>query len=87
MHSTNFDAKISGKNITSINRKLFQKIATHALHAIMGIPRTNYFNECISEVSRYGRKAKPSTKYCERSEQIELIKYSNLIKAGGLQND
>ena len=39
----------------------------------MGAPHTSVLLKCIGEASRYGRKAMPSTKCCERSERLELL--------------
>lgn len=46
----------------------------------------NKIIKCICEAERYVQKAKPSTRYCERSEQIEFLKNFYTNYKGDLQN-
>ncbi len=75
---------------TYIHPNLFKKPATHAhACALMGAPHTNAFlefNAMYGEALRCGKTATPSTNYCERSEQIELLKFLNVNATGEIKN-
>ena len=63
--------------------------ALHAkAYAKMGAQHTNAFlefNAMYGEALRCGKTATPSTRFCERSERVDLLKFSN-VTIGDLQN-
>ena len=83
-----------------IHLNLFKKPATHAkAYAKMGAPRSNVMlnvlarrsvwqTACDMRVSFVANSLTfhSSTNYCEQSEQIELLNFSDSIKIGDYQN-
>ncbi len=85
MHQLKLCKTISESKITHINLKLFLKTSDlFTFTSGMDAPHSIVLMQCIGEVLRCGRTAKPSTNFCERSEQIEFLKFLNTNLKGGL---